>query len=141
MRYHNFSDGSSVPFTLDEEVAWDAKEASALAKEAAIQLQYQIEVLKSNREESIQSDLNGFQMRNPDDIVNIQQTIDGLKAMPAAKAAGLIPQEYPETVNFRKADNTFQTMTLQDMETLYLQYLLRKQQAWAEFKTAVDALG
>lgn len=49
----------------------------------------------------------------------------------------LVIQEYPEVVNFRKADNTFQTMTLQDMKTLYLQYLLKKQQAWSIFKNDV----
>ncbi len=96
--------------------------------------------LKRVREEAIQADLNGFSMRNPQDIVNIQQTIDGLEAIPAAKAAGQLPAEYLEAVSFRKADNSFQLMDLDAMKGLYLQYLLRKQQAWAAFEAAVTDL-
>lgn len=99
-----------------------------------------LEEAKRAREELINSDLEGIQMSAPGDILNIQQTIQGLEAIPTAKALGLIPQEYPEVVSFRKSDNTFISMNLQEMQTLYLKYLLRKQQAWGIFQATVAAL-
>ncbi len=136
-RFHAFSDGTSIPFTNAEEQEWDAKEQDYIANKTKQTLYLEA---KDIREETIQSDLNGFSMRNPGDVVNIEQTITGLAAIPDAKLAGMIPPEYPETVNFRKADNTFQTMTLAEMKSLYLQYLLRKQVAWSTFEANIANL-
>jgi hypothetical protein len=90
-----------------------------------------INVLKSQRDATINAPLNGFDVSRPEDRENIQGAIDYFDLLSQGQGS----------MTWTMADNTEKQVTLADLQAAKDGYVLRKAQAFATFQAAKTALG